>query len=651
MFKSLSDWLDHRTGYRGILRGALYENIPGGARWRYVWGSTLVFTFAVQMITGFFLWMAYSPSSTTAWESVYYIQNKMWGGWLLRGIHHYTAQAMVVLIALHMLQVILDGAYRAPREVNFWIGLILLQIVLGLSLTGYLLPWDQKGYWATQVATNIAASIPGIGSGFQRVIVGGEQYGHHTLTRFFALHAGLLPFLMMVFTAFHLYVFRRHGIHAKEPQKGPNQPFWVDQVLKDAVACLAVLMVVLILCLKPALKHGFGDTGLLGAELGAPAEPSESYGAARPEWYFLFLFQFLKLPWFKGENEFLGAVVIPGAVMLLLFLMPLIGKWKLGHRFNVALIIALFLGAGVLTAAALVEDLRKPDYKTAVAQAGRDADRARQLATDGIPPSGAITLLRSDPYTQGPRIFAQHCASCHRYDGHDGLGTKPDTANASNPSPQSAPDLKGFATREWIAGLMDAKQIDTPKYFGGTKFKGGGMSEFVRDEVAKADADGKAEIDKIIKALSAEAKLKSQAGKDQDPADAAAIAEGRKLISQSDDFECTQCHKFDGAGKTKGPDLTGYGSREWMIEFVKNPSHKRFYGERNDRMPLFGEKQLLTDQQIGMVVDWLRGDWYTPGGSAPATMANISSPAGTQATPSTTRQSTTTAATQPRGGG
>src|SRR5687767_2631506 len=208
MLKSLSDWLDHRTGYRGIVRGALYENIPGGARWRYVWGSTLVFTFAVQMITGFFLWMAYSPSSTTAWESVYYIQNKMWGGWLLRGIHHYTAQAMVVLIALHMLQVIIDGAYRAPREVNFWIGLILLQIVLGLSLTGYLLPWDQKGYWATQVATNIAASIPGVGTGLQRVIVGGEQYGHHTLTRFFALHAGLLPFLMLVFTAFHLYVFR-----------------------------------------------------------------------------------------------------------------------------------------------------------------------------------------------------------------------------------------------------------------------------------------------------------------------------------------------------------------------------------------------------------------------------------------------------------
>ena len=110
---------------------ALFERIPGGARWRYVWGSTLVFTFAVQAITGMFLWMAYSPSAQTAWESVYYIQNEMQGGWLLRGLHHFTAQAMIVLLVLHLMQVVIDGAYRAPREVNFWLGLVLMQIVLG----------------------------------------------------------------------------------------------------------------------------------------------------------------------------------------------------------------------------------------------------------------------------------------------------------------------------------------------------------------------------------------------------------------------------------------------------------------------------------------------------------------------------------------
>src|SRR5687767_15916589 len=108
--KLIIDWLEHRTGVGGITRAMLYEHIPGGSRWRYVWGSTLVFAFAVQMVTGFFLWASYSPSSQTAWESVYYIQHQMSGGALLRGIHHFMAQAMVILLVLHMLQIIIDGA-------------------------------------------------------------------------------------------------------------------------------------------------------------------------------------------------------------------------------------------------------------------------------------------------------------------------------------------------------------------------------------------------------------------------------------------------------------------------------------------------------------------------------------------------------------
>ena len=116
--KALFDWFDHRTGYRKLLKGALYEHVPGGARWRYIWGSTLTFAIVVQFITGIFLWMNYSPSAQTAWESVFYIQHQMWGGAVLRGIHHFMAQTMVVLLALHMLQVIIDGAYRAPRSTN-----------------------------------------------------------------------------------------------------------------------------------------------------------------------------------------------------------------------------------------------------------------------------------------------------------------------------------------------------------------------------------------------------------------------------------------------------------------------------------------------------------------------------------------------------
>jgi ubiquinol-cytochrome c reductase cytochrome b subunit len=219
--KTIFRWLEKRTGIENLVDYALKENIPGGSRWRYVWGSTLTFAFMVQIITGFFLWSAYSPSAQTAWPSVYYIQHEMLGGWLLRGIHHFTAQVMILLLGLHLLQVVWDGAYRAPREMNFWFGLVLLNLVLALSLTGYLLPWDQKGYWATKVATNILGVAPVFGGALQRVLMGGTDYGHHTLTRFFALHAGVLPSLIMVLMVGHIYLFRRHGITAKQPFRKP----------------------------------------------------------------------------------------------------------------------------------------------------------------------------------------------------------------------------------------------------------------------------------------------------------------------------------------------------------------------------------------------------------------------------------------------
>src|SRR5881394_36606 len=285
--KRLLNWLDDRTGSKALLHEALYERVPGGARWRYVWGSTLVFTFSVQMVTGLFLWMSYSPSSQTAWESVYYLQHEMLFGWLLRGVHHFTAQAMIVLLVLHLLQVIIDGAYKAPREVNFWLGLILMQIVLGLSLTGYLLPWDQKGYWATRVATKMMGLVPIVGEPLQRIVIGGSEYGHHTLTRFFALHAGVLPSLLTIFLILHVLMFRRHGLTVREPNRAPDTTFWPEQVLRDAVACLAVAIVVLVLVLwnYPRLEAGVPVGSQLGAELGAPANPAESYGAARPEIY------------------------------------------------------------------------------------------------------------------------------------------------------------------------------------------------------------------------------------------------------------------------------------------------------------------------------------------------------------------------------
>jgi len=594
--KSVLSWVDHRTGYKKILHEALFENVPGGARWRYVWGSTLTFTLSVQFITGIVLWMAYSPSSHTAWESVYYIQHEMIGGWLLRGIHHFTAQAMNVLLVLHLMQVLIDGAYKAPREMNFWFGLILLLLVLGLSLTGYLLPWDQNGFWATKVATNIMGITPGIGPELQRLVVGGSEYGHHTLTRFFALHAGVIPGAIVLLLVVHIYLFRRHGLTPKQPLRRPDSTFWPDQVLKDAVACLAVMAAVLFLVIRPRL---FGMEP--GAELGAPADASEPYSAARPEWYFLFLFQFLK--YFKSGSEIWGAIVIPTLLLLFLFAMPFLGNWKLGHRFNLGFIAALFVGIGALTWLAIGEDRHEMAYQLAVKASDRDAERVKELAkAKGIPETGAGSLLREDAFTQGPRIFARNCASCHRYDGHDGLGKRIVDA-------PTASDLKGFASRQWLSGLLDPEQIASPKYFGGTKFSEGKMVKFVKKDVSKFTTEQKEELRAVLAAVSAQAQLKSQAIADQK--DSELINQGRGALKKG--AACIDCHQFETKDDdATGPDLTGYGSREWMIGLVTNPAHPRYYGKRNDRMPAFGDKKVLDARSIGLVVDWLRGDWFEP---------------------------------------
>jgi ubiquinol-cytochrome c reductase cytochrome b subunit len=585
----LGNWLDQRTGYRALLHDALFENVPGGARWRYVWGSTLTFFFVVQLITGVFLWMSYSAGTQTAWESVYYIQHHLWGGWFLRGLHHFVAQAMTILLVLHLMQVVIDGAYKAPREVNFWFGVGLLVMVLALSLTGYLLPWDQNGFWATAVSANIVGMSPAVGQPLQTILVGGENYGHHTLTRFLALHAGIIPGAIMLFIAAHVYLFRKHGLTPAEPRRKPDQAFWPEQVLRDAVACLAVLLVVIFFVVR---YHG--------APLGAPADPSEQFAAARPEWYFLSLYQLLK--YFPGKAEILGAIVLPTLLMAVLVAMPVLGKWRLGHRFNLGFLAAMLAGVALLTWRAKADDAADGEYLASKTMAERDAERAVELAGMGVPITGALSLMRDDAYTQGPRLFSRNCASCHRYAGHDGMG------NALPADSISASDLEGFASRAWISGFLNADTIVTKKYWGGTVHKDGDMVAWLNEHVPE-DENAAMTRRYAVLALSAQAGLPSQAT--LDVRDSAQIARGLAHVRDTA-AGCAECHRVGDIGGTDGPDLTGYGSAQWMKDFIHDPAHERFFGDNNDRMPSFGVEKTLTEREIGLIVGWLRGEWIVP---------------------------------------
>ncbi len=617
--KDLLEWLDHRTGYKLLVHEALNEPIPGGARWRYITGSMLTFAFVVQVITGFFLWTAYSPSTQTAWESVYYIQHEMAYGWLVRGIHHFAAQAMMVLLGLHFLQVIWDGAYRAPREVNFWLGLVLMQIVIALSLTGYLLPWDQKGYYATKVATNIAGASPVIGPQIQQIAQGGAAYGHHTLTRFFALHAGLLPALMVVFLALHVYVFRRHGITVPPHAEGkPADTFWPKQVLFDAVGCLVVLGIVLYFALtRPA-------------ELTAPADPGEDF-PARPEWYFLFLFRFLEFKEISRFGVAFGAIYIPTLLMGIVFLMPFIGRKKWGHYFNRGFLLAILTGITILTVMTLHEDNHNQSHQAKLRFAERDAHRVVVLAKrEGIPQNGARELLVNDPFTQGPRLFARNCSSCHRFDGHDATGqlilktVDKDGVKTKVPELETAADLKDFGSREWITRVLtDYETTFKPLENAGEKGKAiqtGEMSNWCKENQKVLTDPANAESLKALVEF-----LTAQGGRnDLGAFDEKLVAQGREIFkggalkSGALSSSCADCHAMtvakgteteslsDGAGAGY-PKLTGYGGREWLKAFLRAPGHADFYGEKNTMME-FTEKR-MSEREIDLLVDWMTGNY------------------------------------------
>jgi ubiquinol-cytochrome c reductase cytochrome b subunit len=582
LLDQLANWLDDRTGYRAILHEALEEPIPGGARWRYVFGSALSTTFTIQLVTGLLLMCSYSPSSSTAWGSVFYLNNEMTLGWFLRGIHHFGSQAMIVLLAMHLLQVLVAGAYRSPREVNWWFGMALMFLTLGFSLTGYLLPWDQKGYWATKVATNIMGGAPVLGPYLQKIVVGGADYGNQTLTRFYGLHVGVLPTLFVLCLAAHVALFRRHGLTPpRDVHRRPAGKFWPEQLFMDAVASVAVFGVLLYLVLSEG-----------GANLDAPADPSSSDYPARPEWYFLSLFQMLKL--FPGKREVIGTIVIPTAIMVVLFLIPLFDRvlpGKLAHFLACCFVFALVGGAGYLTNEAWNADAHDKQFQAARAKADEARKRALALAGDPevrIPPEGSAYVLLRDPLYHGRAVLEQKCLGCHFYEDK-GMGT------------QTASNLKDFGSRAWVRGLLDRPKSDT--YFGKIP-QCDGMAEW-----QKSSKLSPKQLDDVADFVASFATIPADMTPDEwlnDPKYNVANHPGQEPFVK----ECGECHVVEGlteGGTRDAPKLFAWGSPQWIERMIHKPGAPDLYGylEKKDQMPSFADQ--LTENDFTTVVRFLKG--------------------------------------------
>jgi ubiquinol-cytochrome c reductase cytochrome b subunit len=308
----LLDWLESRTSIVSAAHGFLDEDIPASSGWHQVFGSVALFCFLSQVFTGLLLAFNYAPSPGEAHSSVRYIMTEVAGGKLIRGLHHWGASVMIIIVALHMLQVFLWGAYRKPREATWLVGIVLLMLTLGFGLTGYLLPWDNRAYWGTVVTTQIAEKAPGAGALLQRLMGSTEGVGAVTFARFYSLHVMLLPLTTVLLIGAHLFLVRKHGVAPSPGDTAPPKKFYPGQVFKDTVAIFVVFAIIFLMA------------ATLEAPLGRLADPTDTSYIPRPEWYFLFLFQTLKF--FEGPLEVVGAHILPGLAVLALIVMPFVDR-------------------------------------------------------------------------------------------------------------------------------------------------------------------------------------------------------------------------------------------------------------------------------------------------------------------------------------
>jgi quinol-cytochrome oxidoreductase complex cytochrome b subunit/mono/diheme cytochrome c family protein len=587
LFKQLAQWLDDRTGLPGFIRGTHEAQIPGGARWRYVFGPALTTAFLVQAFTGLLMMLSYAPSSSTAWSSVFYIKHDMWMGWFIRGVHHFSAQALMVLLPIHLLQVVLARAYRRPREFVWWFGLALMFLAAAFSLTGYLLPWDQKGYWHARVATNIMGSAPVVGPSILKVLIGGTDYGNQTVTHFYGLHVGILPLLFVLCTTAHIALFRRYGVTPPNgAERRPTVEYWPEQAVRNTLFSAAVVGVVIALTLIEG-----------GTSLDAPADPSSADYPARPEWYFLSLFQMLKL--FPGEREVIGTFVIPASIAVALLLLPLLDRIlpaKLAHFLAAVFVLTLLGGVSFLTIKALRTDASDPAFQAARKKADLARDRAIELAGSpdvGIPPDGSAYILRRDPLTQGRAVLEKKCLGCHFFEG-EGSGE------------QTASDLSRFGSRAWVRGLLENPK--DPRYLGKVP-QCDGMVEWKQSSKLSAK-----QLDDVADFVASFAKIPADATVDE-------WLNGEEVSKHPglEPFqnECGTCHAIDGftdGGARDAPKLFAWGSPQWIARMIRKPGADDMYGflKAKDQMPAFGPDQLIQND-VEMLTRYLKDDYLKPG--------------------------------------
>ena len=507
-------WLDHRTGIETAIRSFLYEEIPASGGWHQVFGGIAVFLLMVQAFTGALLAFNYAPTPGDAYNSLRYILTEVTGGRMIRGLHHWGASMLIVVVVLHMTQVFLYGSYKKPREATWMMGVVLLLLTLAFGLTGYLLPWDNRAYWGTVVATQIASHIPLAGSYMSRLLGGDNAVGVVTFARFYALHVLLLPPATGLLVVSHVYLVRKHGVApAPGDEVEPSKRFYPEQAFKDTVAIFAAFVILFVMAMAVRVP------------LQRLADPTDTTYIPRPDWYFLFLFQTLKL--FDGPLAVIGSVILPSLAVLALLLVPFVDRGKakrVTHRTVACGVVALALVGWTGLTMAAIATTPKPDTAVTVDFSG---------------PTDWIGL--SPQELAGIGYFRrENCASCHSLSGEPGAHAGP------------GPDLADVPVKKTAAWMIEHFKHPAAMVPGSSM-----------PAIQLSDLQLNALAAFLLKLTPRNARAL---------ANAPAFAVRAALLYQTKN--CGSCHQVNGIGMKLGPPLNGLArrrTRTWVVRHFGNP--------------------------------------------------------------------------------
>jgi ubiquinol-cytochrome c reductase cytochrome b subunit len=502
---------DHRTGLHTALRKFLYEEIPQSSGWHQIFGSVALFLILIQFFTGAMLAFNYAATPGDAYNSLRYILTEVTAGRLMRGLHHWGASMIIVVVVLHMTQVFLWGAYKKPREGTWIVGVILLLLTLAYGLTGYLLPWDNRAYWGTVVSTQIGATVPLAGPYVSRILASTGDVGVVTFARFYGLHVLLLPPATLLLVALHVILVRRHGVApAPGDELKPKKSFYPEQVFKDTVAVFIAFAILFTMAIAVRVP------------LERLADPTDTSYIPRPEWYFLFLFQTLKV--FEGPLEVVGTVILPTLAILALIATPFIDRSKLvsirNRGFAAGIVVLAGLGWAGLTAAAI-------------------RTTPPQTAASSIDFSGPTQWMQLKPAElSGIHYFRdQNCGACH---------------NVAGGEAKAGPNLLNTARRHdqaWMLLHFKSPQSTSP----GTAMAPVNLTGPELNDLAAAVLALTPDNGDVIETTPT------------------FVADGAAVYQKS---FCSACHAINGVGGKVGPPLNGLAGRRteaWTKEHFINP--------------------------------------------------------------------------------